>query len=202
MASAGARHTFIVRSSAACGKTLLGKCPGANAYRPPAGLRAQPARHTQWLRIGRHYLVPGRDLESGRHPQARWPCGPAVVYLWTPKAALGVGFGGFADFHRGEKLLRRLSAVFFTRAGPGLPEGRGVCGGSRGGVRMASVPNWRRRGVQYVCPGCLRRQWQLQTRRAWQIPRCELCGLLMLAVGSIRGWRGYRSRSERSLRPG
>ena len=143
MASAGARHTFIVRSSAACGKTLLGKCPGANAYRPPAGLRAQPARHTQWLRIGRHYLVPGRDLESGRHPQARWPCGPAVVYLWTPKAALGVGFGGCADFHRGEKLLRRLSAVFFTRAGPGLPEGRGVCGGSRGGVRMASVPNCR-----------------------------------------------------------
>src|SRR5208337_1891428 len=119
MASAGVRHTFIVRCSAACGKTLLGISPGANAYRPSTGLRAQSASHTQWLRIGWHHLAPGRDLESGRHSQAWWPCGSAVVYLWTLKAALGVGFGGFADFHRGEKLLRRLSAVFFTRAGPG-----------------------------------------------------------------------------------
>lgn len=57
---------------------------------------------------------------------------------------------------------------------------------------MASVKNWRRRGVAYVCPACHRWQWQQQTRRVWQIPRCEPCGLLMLAVGSLRGRRGYR----------
>jgi hypothetical protein len=67
---------------------------------------------------------------------------------------------------------------------------------------MASVKNWRRRGVLYACPGCLGRRWQLQTHRAWQIPRCELCGLLMLAVGSLRGWRGYRKLAERPASSG
>jgi hypothetical protein len=67
---------------------------------------------------------------------------------------------------------------------------------------MASVANWRRRGVLYVCPGCLGRQWQQQTRRAWQIPRCGRCELLMLAVGSFRGWRGYRRLVERPAASG
>jgi hypothetical protein len=67
---------------------------------------------------------------------------------------------------------------------------------------MAKWPNWRRKPTQYICPGCLGRRWQLQTRRAWQIPRCELCGPLMLAVGSLRGWRDYRKHVERPAASG
>ena len=59
---------------------------------------------------------------------------------------------------------------------------------------MAKWPNWRRKPTQYICPACHGTEWVLQTRRAWQIPRC---GLLMLAVGSLRGWRGYRKPAER-----
>jgi hypothetical protein len=64
---------------------------------------------------------------------------------------------------------------------------------------MAKWLNWRRKPTQYVCPGCLERRWQLQTHRAWQIPRCERCELLMLAVGSLRGWRDYRKLADRRI---
>ncbi len=61
---------------------------------------------------------------------------------------------------------------------------------------MAKWPNWRRKPIQYICPACHGTVWVQQTRAAWQIPRCGRCELLMLAVGSLRGWRDYRRRVD------
>ena len=47
---------------------------------------------------------------------------------------------------------------------------------------MAKWPNWRRK-PNSTLPACHGTEWVLQTHRAWQIPRCGRCGLLMLRLG-------------------
>ena len=123
-----------------------------------------------------------------------------MAKLWTLRAARSAGFRAFADSHSGEKtLIERLVSVYLThtlKSALDSPEGEAAPGGER----MAKWPNWRRKPTQYICPACHGTEWVLQTRRAWQIPRCERCGLLMLAVGRLRGWRDYRRRVEAPLR--
>ena len=62
---------------------------------------------------------------------------------------------------------------------------------------MAKWPNWRRKPTQYICPACHGTEWVLQTRRAWQIPRCGRCGLLMLSAWEIAHKPAHRRRAER-----
>ena len=67
---------------------------------------------------------------------------------------------------------------------------------------MAKWPNWRRKPIQYICPACHGTEWVLQRRRAWQIPRCRRCGLLMLSAWEIAHKTARRRRAERSAESG